>query len=58
MKKKLNKMIPMFKLNIKKWLPVIEFTVIYVATWLNLHAGLIVGLLFHIPRVLQKDERS
>lgn len=54
MEKKLNKVI----LLLKKWLPVIEFTVVYVATWLNLYAGLMVGLLFQILRVLQKDKLS
>lgn len=45
----------------KKWLKIIEFTVVGVATWLNPHAGFLLFLLrlcFQILAALQKDEVS
>jgi hypothetical protein len=45
----------------KKWLKVIEFTVVGVATWLNPQAGFLLFLLrlcFQILAALQKDEES
>jgi hypothetical protein len=45
----------------KKWLKVIEFAVVGVATWLNPHAGFLLFLLrlcFQILATLQKDEQS
>ncbi|WP_333138606.1 hypothetical protein [Microcoleus sp. B13-B6] len=47
--------------NKKKWLKVIEFTVVGVATWLNPQAGFLLFLLrlcFQILAALQKDEES
>jgi hypothetical protein len=47
--------------NKKKWLKVIEFTVVSVATWLNPQAGFLLFLLrlcFQILAALQKDEES
>jgi hypothetical protein len=47
--------------NKKKWLKVIEFTVVGVATCLNPHAGFLLFLLklcFQILTALQKDEES
>jgi hypothetical protein len=47
--------------NQKKWLKVIEFTVVGVATWLNPQAGFLLFLLrlcFQILAALQKDEES
>jgi hypothetical protein len=47
--------------NQKKWLKVIEFTVVGVATWLNPQAGFLLFLLrlcFQILTALQKDEES
>lgn len=47
--------------NKKKWLKVIEFTVVGVATWLNPHAGFLLFLLrlcFQILAALQRDEQS
>ena len=51
----------MSKSNKKKWLKVIEFAVVGVATWLNPHAGFLLFLLrlcFQILAALQKDEES
>jgi hypothetical protein len=51
----------MSKSNKKKWLKVIEFTVVGVATWLNPQAGFLLFLLklcFQILTALQKDEES
>lgn len=45
----------------KKWLKVIEFAVVGVATWINPHAGFLLFLLrlcFQILVALQKDEQS
>jgi hypothetical protein len=47
--------------NKKKWLKVIEFTVVGVATWLNPQAGFLLFLLrlcFQILAALQKDEEN
>jgi len=47
--------------NKKKWLKVIEFTVVGVATCLNPQAGFLLFLLrlcFQILAALQKDEES
>ncbi len=47
--------------NKKKWIKVIEFAVVGVATCLNPHAGLLLFLLklcFQILTALQKDETS
>jgi hypothetical protein len=47
--------------NKKKWLKVIEFSVVGIATWLNPHAGFLLFLLrvcFQILAGLQKDEVS
>ena len=47
--------------NKKKWLKVIEFSVVGIATWLNPHAGFLLFLLrlcFQILAALQKDELS
>jgi hypothetical protein len=47
--------------NKKKWLKVIEFAVVGVATWLNPQAGFLLFLLrlcFQILTALQKDEES
>ncbi len=47
--------------NKKKWLKVIEFAVMGVATWLNPHAGFLLFLLrlcFQILAALQTDEQS
>ena len=47
--------------NKKKWLKVIEFAVVGVATWLNPHAGFLLFLLrlcFQILGALQKDKQS
>ena len=47
--------------NKNKWLKVIEFSVVGVATWLNPHAGFLLFLLrlcFQILAALQKDEPS
>ncbi|WP_333435924.1 hypothetical protein [Microcoleus sp. D2_18a_D3] len=47
--------------NKKKWLKVIEFTVVGVATWFNPQAGFLLFLLrlcFQILAALQKDEES
>jgi hypothetical protein len=54
-------MINMKSSNKKKWLKVIEFTVVGVATWLNPQAGFLLFLLklcFQILAALQKDEES
>ncbi len=51
----------MSKSNKNKWLKVIEFTVVGVATWLNPQAGFLLFLLrlcFQILAALQKDEES
>jgi hypothetical protein len=51
----------MSKSNKKKWLRIVEFTVVGVATWLNPHAGFLLFLLrlcFQILAALQKDEVS
>jgi len=51
----------MSKSNKKKWLKVIDFTVVGVATWLNPQAGVLLFLLrlcFQILAALQKDEES
>ena len=51
----------MSKSNKKKWLKVIEFTVVGIATWLNPQAGFLLFLLklcFQILTALQKDEDS
>ena len=51
----------MSKFNKKKWLQIIEFTVVGVATWLNPQAGFLLFLLrlcFQILAALQKDEES
>lgn len=51
----------MSKSNKKKWLKVIEFTVVGVAIWLNPQAGFLLFLLrlcFQILAALQKDEES
>jgi hypothetical protein len=45
--------------NRKKWLKVIEFAIVGLATWLNPSAGLLLFLLrlcFQILAALQKDE--
>lgn len=45
----------------KKWLKVIEFAVVGVASWLNPQAGFLLFLLrlcFQILLALQKDEQS
>ncbi|MGB5963214.1 MAG: hypothetical protein WBG73_21435 [Coleofasciculaceae cyanobacterium] len=47
--------------NQKKWLKVIEFTVVGIATWLNPSAGILLFLLklcFQILAALQKDEEK
>ncbi|MCC3441846.1 MULTISPECIES: hypothetical protein [unclassified Microcoleus] len=47
--------------NKKKWLKVIEFAMVGIATWLNPHAGFLLFLLrfcFQILAALQKDEQS
>ena len=47
--------------NKKKWIKVIEFTVVGIATWLNPQAGFLLFLLrlcFQILTALQKDEES
>ena len=51
----------MSKSNKKKWLKVIEFTVVGIATWLNPQAGFLLFLLrlcFQILTALQKDDPS
>ncbi len=51
----------MSKSNKNKWLKVIEFTTVGVATWLNPQAGFLLFLLrlcFQILAALQKDEES
>ena len=51
----------MSKSNKKKWLKVIEFAVVGVATWLNPHAEFLLFLLrlcFQILAALQKDDPS
>lgn len=51
----------MSKSKKKKWLKVIEFTVVGVATWLNPQAGFMLFLLrlcFQILAALEKDEES
>jgi hypothetical protein len=47
--------------NKKKWLKVIEFTVVGIATWLNPSAGVLLFLLklcFQILATLQTDEED
>lgn len=47
--------------NKKKWLKVVEFAVVGVATWLNPNAGLLLFVLercFQILAALQKDEQG
>jgi hypothetical protein len=47
--------------NKKKWIKVIEFTVVGIATWLNPQAGFLLFLLrlcFQILTALQKDDPS
>ncbi|MBD1838907.1 hypothetical protein [Coleofasciculus sp. FACHB-501] len=47
--------------NKKKWLKVIEFAVVGVASWLNPNAGfllLLLRLCFQILAALQKEERD
>jgi hypothetical protein len=47
--------------NKKKWLKVIEFTLVGVATWLNPQAGFLLFLLrlcFQILAALHKDEEG
>ncbi|MBD1927615.1 hypothetical protein H6F74_15385 [Trichocoleus sp. FACHB-90] len=47
--------------NQKKWLKVIEFAVVGIATWLNPNAGFLLFLLqwcFQILAALQKEERD
>lgn len=47
--------------NKKKWLKVIEFTVVGIATWLNPSAGGLLFLLklcFQILAALQKDDEQ
>ncbi|MEO8891331.1 MAG: hypothetical protein ABI417_07325 [Coleofasciculaceae cyanobacterium] len=49
------------KSNQKKWLKVIEFTVVGIATWLNPSAGVLLFLLklcFQILAALQTDEQE